>query len=75
MADLFQFVLALVAIAYSTWVVLPWAFYERLENMVMKREIGWLRSAQHFLFVSGSLFLFYVMTDLVAVTTSDPFIS
>lgn len=66
MADLFAFVLVLVAVAYSTWIVLPWAFYDKLETKKANRQIGWLRQAEVSLFVSATFLVFYVIADLAS---------
>lgn len=71
MADLFQFVLVLVAVAYSTWIILPWAFYKELKARKAWKQIGWLRLAEVLLFVSGTFFVFYVMVDLYITTAQN----
>jgi hypothetical protein len=75
LADLFQFVLVLVAVAYSTWIVLPWAFYDKLEAKKANKQIGWLRRAEVSLFVSATFLVFYAITDLASgVTGLDPLV-
>lgn len=72
MADLFQFVLALSALAYSTWIVLPWAFYEKLEDKVEREPMEWLRTSQMILFVAGTLFVTYVLFNFARELTGLP---
>jgi hypothetical protein len=70
LADTFTFVLALIAVDFATWIVLPWAFYKDLkedsENGLYperikgaKRALGWLRVAQGLLVASGIFFIAY----------------
>jgi hypothetical protein len=76
LADIFQFVLVLVAVAYSTWVVLPWGFYDGLKKRHATRQIRLLRRAQVFLFISGVFLTFYVFADLASgVNNLDPFLA
>lgn len=76
LADLFQFILVLMAVAYSTWIVLPWAFYEELHKRRAIEQIDWLRRAEVLLFVSGTFFVFYVFADLASgLPNLDPWIA
>jgi len=76
LADLFSFVLVLIAVAYSTWIVLPWAFYKKLEKRNAIKQLNWLRRAQILLFIAGVFFTFYVFADLaMGLSNLDPFAS
>ena len=76
LADVFGFVLVLVAVAYSTWIVMPWAFYEKLKARKADTQLKWLRHAEVLLFVSGTFLVFYAIMDLVGEgLTLDIFLS
>jgi hypothetical protein len=74
LADLFQLSLALAALDFSSWVVLPWAFYDKVS--AHEKEVGWLRTSEVYLFISGFLFLFYVIGEVSnQVTNLTPFLT
>ena len=71
--DLFNFILVLIAIDFSSWVVLPWAFFDKVNVPEKKQEMRWMKEAQGLLFVSGIFFMAGVLTNLgiQAVTSAD----
>jgi hypothetical protein len=68
-ADFYQFILVLVAIDFSSWVVLPWAFYDKVKGVGWERELRWLKEAQGLLFISG---IFFIFGFLASVATEIP---
>jgi len=65
LADVLGFVLVLVAVAYSTWIVMPWAFYEKLKSRKADVQLKWLRRGEVLLFVSGTFLVSYAIADLI----------
>jgi hypothetical protein len=72
LSDVFSGILGLIALAFSTWVVLPWAFYESLSARCAQTQIETLRSAQASLFASGIFFIIYLLAHLIGETTTLP---
>jgi hypothetical protein len=67
LADLFQLTLALVALDFSTWFVLL-AFYERIKDH--RKQVGWLKFADVYMFISGFFFVFYIIRDVTNLLTN-----
>jgi len=73
--DTFQFILVLVAVAYSTWIVLPWAYYEKLEKLKARKQLKQLRTAQVSLFWSGTFLVGSIIASFaMMVQDIDAFI-
>lgn len=59
LATFYDISLIFITLCFSTWIVLPWAFYDKLPTD--GPEISILRRAQIYLFMAGMFFLGYIV--------------